>query len=146
MPEDESIALIAARNLNTLKELDPSIPAALYGWETPKLITIEGPTLHSIKDFVSNMEESTQEGVVVCDSSFNRLKVKCPQYLRLEYLKSIGRKNSNLSDRELLNVIIDNKRIETQNLFPEHADRLDILELKLKNLKNQVNSKSVASC
>lgn len=74
---------IGTRNNKTLEELIVDI-----GIEKP-----EEYDLHSLEEVISfvesmNKEEVTQEGVVVVDKNWNRIKIKNITYLQLHYLNS----------------------------------------------------------
>lgn len=65
-----------------------------------------------------------EEGFVVVDKDFNRIKIKSPQYIAAHYLKNNGVQTT----ERLLNIIIEGEEEEFLNYFPEYKD--SILNIK----------------
>jgi len=104
------------RDLNTYKELDPLPIAEEHGWRLPKtydpinqvttsLTTLNRYEYHSIeevKEAAAVLDPSFREGFVVCDQHFNRVKIKCPQYVAVSLLSRKGK--GQLNTRRMLEV------------------------------------------
>ena len=68
------------------------------------------------------MNGAEQEGFVVCDDNFNRVKIKHPKYVALHHIKG------SYSPRNLLKIIQNGEVDEVICSFPEYKD--EILEFK----------------
>jgi len=82
--EEEDLVYLGSRDNKTGKEL-LSCDNRLF--KTPKEYSAEFSNLESIVNFLKTVQNF--EGFVLVDDSFNRLKVKAEEYLRLHYFKSI---------------------------------------------------------
>lgn len=84
--------------------------------------------LHSLADCVAAAREmgADEEGFVVCDKDFNRMKIKSPKYLELAYLHN----NGVWSDKRMLDVIIKGEDAEVLVYFPEWKERFKNLEVR----------------
>ncbi len=68
-----------------------------------------------------------QEGFVVCDANFNRIKIKSEDYLRWHYLKS----SLAASPRALLDIVRHNETSECIVGMPEYIEDFNKIKLKL---------------
>jgi hypothetical protein len=62
-----------------------------------------------------------QEGYVVKDSEFRRVKVKSPLYLKMHYLKA----NNELTPKHFVEMIQANETEEFLSAFPEYNERVE---------------------
>lgn len=127
--EKPSITLLGARDINTLQEIDIStlnVPVP-----RPHIYALN--SLDEILAYVSSREPFEHEGVVVCDSSFRRVKIKNPSYVIAHKLKSsIGS-----SPRNMLEAILLGKDDDIISLLPkELADDLEQMKAKLVQVIN----------
>jgi len=77
--DGNELFLISARDLTTLEELIPSKVAELNGWKcAPILPTM---TLEQSVELTKQMNPFKCEGFIFCDKSFQRVKVKSPQWI-----------------------------------------------------------------
>jgi len=101
---ESNLTLIGARDLTTLQEIDPLSVAEKYGWRSVKSypFTSLEDTLKAAKklDFTKN------EGFVICDGNFNRVKIKNSDYVKAHLLKS------SMSRKNLLDLIRSNETSE----------------------------------
>lgn len=116
------VVLLGARNLNTLYEyglndlfaisdtLKVKVPK-VYGFGSVEAI-LEGLKLLPYDD----------EGYVVCDANFNRIKIKNPAYVAIHHLKG------KLGAHNILELIKSNEVDEFISTFPEREE--EILELQ----------------
>ncbi len=107
---NSNITLHGIRCLKTLKEQPIS---DIYGWNVVKNIkfnTIDEAIKHGIK-----LDPSKQEGYVICDKEFNRIKVKSVLYIRLHH---IGTKSDKTNRLDLIKVIQMNEGDEFMQAFP----------------------------
>lgn len=104
-----------ARNINTGQEIDiyNSLWAEEHGWEK-----VKSYPLNNIEDIVSaanKLSPLEQEGYVICDAQFNRIKVKSIKYVALHHAVD------GLSTRRLLEIVRTNEGSEFLQYFPELA-------------------------
>ena len=71
-----------------------------------------------------------QEGYVVCDGNFNRVKVKSPAWIQIHHMAD----NGNLSYARCLELIRNNEIGEVLAYFPEYRDQLDSLKKSYEEL------------
>jgi hypothetical protein len=108
---DSKLVCIGARDLESLKEYDPSIPGSWYGW--PFVRSFPLTTADACIEAAKELNPIECEGYVVCDGSFTRIKVKCPQYVALAHMKEC------MSPRRMLELIRANESSEFLAYFPE---------------------------
>lgn len=122
------LTLLGGRDLGTLQELSLEEAAKFF------------PTIPTVKTFpFSSFEECTasyssfsgleQEGYVICDANFNRVKMKHPEYLHLHRLKD------GLSSKRALIEIVRNGDIdEIIASLPEYTEILTEAKARLDTL------------
>jgi hypothetical protein len=112
VPQAESrLILHGVRNLETLQEEDPATWASKHSWEAVKTYSF-----HSWEELLEAshaLKPEIGEGYIVCDGTFNRVKVKSPQYVALHQLKD------SLSPKRVLEVVLANEGDEVLVYFPE---------------------------
>lgn len=86
--------------------------------------------LHSIDECLAATKAMpwNEEGYVVVDSKFNRVKVKSPAYCAIHHMKGNGK----LSYERGIDIIRSNEISEVVTYFPEFKNHLDGLKEKLK--------------
>lgn len=134
-PHGESSAtLLAVRNRTTLKEV---------AYEDLKMIS-ESIGIPLVKAFDMNVDNAgalertfdgmpfSEEGYVVVDGDFNRVKIKNPAYVAVHHLKS------KTSEHAIMEVVKSNEIDEFASTFPERKEEIerlkgnyDVLEAKL---------------
>ncbi|MCZ2224365.1 MAG: T4 RnlA family RNA ligase [Chitinophagales bacterium] len=119
------VTLLGARNKVNLKEIDLDKIENIV----PKVKTFNLSKLDEIITFVAGLNPTEQEGVVVCDSNFNRVKIKNPEYI----LANRARDNFAKSDRACLGLILAKKEDDVMALLP------DDIRGKIINLKTKVS-------
>ncbi|MFA5031318.1 MAG: RNA ligase, partial [Patescibacteria group bacterium] len=123
--EKPGIYLIGIRNNKTGKEIDTFDESD----ETVKDITglgIKRPKTYqfaSTEEMIAAAEKLTkdEEGYVVRDKEFRRVKVKSPLYLKLHYLKA----NNELTPKHFIELIQQNETDEFLGSFPEYKPKVD---------------------
>jgi T4 RnlA family RNA ligase len=90
----------------------------------------------STEEMIAAAEQLTkdEEGYVVRDSEFRRVKVKSPLYLKLHYLKS----NNELTPKHFIELIQKNETDEFLGAFPEYKPKIDEIREKLKKYISEV--------
>ena len=117
---------IGTRDNKTYKELEADI-----GIEKPKTYTCDN--LSDLINMASRLKYC-EEGYVVKDSSFNRIKVKSPSYVAVHHLIS------DFSDKKLLELIRKNETDEFLVYFPEYMHYVNELSYKLNEFSNYINT------
>jgi hypothetical protein len=110
---DYRLTLIGVRDMFSLKELDPR----MFPWPTVREFKLQSFT--DIELTFSTMRPLEQEGYVVVDANFNRVKVKHPGYVAIHHLKD------RLSIRRVLDIIRTNEEPEFLTYFPEWRPEFD---------------------
>jgi hypothetical protein len=70
----------------------------------------------------------TEEGYVVCDSNFNRIKIKNPAYLAAHHLKS------KTGAHHIMTIIKTNEIEEYGATFPERKEEMNSIKIKYDEL------------
>jgi hypothetical protein len=89
--------------------------------------------LNSVDDVIEaskNLDPSKQEGFVVVDRKFNRIKIKSPKYVLIHHLKN------SLNDERIVALIKTGESSEVFAYFPDLKVRYDILNHKFWYLEN----------
>lgn len=135
----EDIYLIGARNITTFQELgDKQLTtiASQYGWRRPTQYKLKNKT--NITEAANNLNPLQQEGFVVIDHNFNRVKVKGPSYVLLGLLSV--RNAAKLNNRRMLHLIALGETSEFTSYFPSFANEFKILEKKFEKFVQNVQS------
>lgn len=126
VPVDKNrLVLHGVRDLTTFRER-PVSSYGYYGWEIVKQFPLSG--WESVVSTASTISPTESEGYVVCDSDFNRVKVKSPLYVAMHHLKSSA------SPRNMLKVVMSNEGSELLTHFPEMTDEYNTLKDKYQQL------------
>ena len=128
---EPNLTLLGARNIKTLQEITAQ-EAYQY---IPCPIVKEFP-LTSFDEIVSSfdkMDPLVQEGYVVCDGFFNRVKVKHPGYVFLHHAK-----DGLMSQKSILDIVRQGEVPEVLLAFPEYKPAFDEAKSKLDNLIEQL--------
>jgi RNA ligase len=126
-----TLILLGVRHLRTLAELDPHLWGEKYGWRVVQNLPFK--TEAEILTSSRQIDPMKNEGYVVCDQFFKRIKIKSPQYVAIALLKSKLKSNSSdilLFERRLLEIINCNEGLEFLSYFPEWSQ--PYYELKTK--------------
>lgn len=141
------ITLLAARNMDTLEEVDPKDAPC-----TSDLPIVQAHTYTSTEDlleWVSSLNPMDHEGVVVRDSNFNRIKVKNAAYVAYNKVRD----KLATSTRNCLEIILLEKEDDVLPLLPEEiANNVKRLKVGLQQLIKQCDTlyqsavRQVAAC
>lgn len=110
-----SIALLAARDLSTMKELDIKSLKDMKSLNIPCAKEYTYTTISELVDLIASLNPMDHEGVVVKDCNFNRLKLKNPSYVA--YSKS--RDILSHSPRNCLELIFHEKDDDVMPYLPQ---------------------------
>lgn len=108
--ERPRLVLIGIRDLVTLEEIHPCEFAC--DWERVRWFDLG--SVDACIEAAKALNPLKQEGFVVCDAKFNRLKVKSPQYVALSHMKD------SFTERRILEMVRSNESDEFLAYFPEY--------------------------
>lgn len=120
--KDIKVYHIGTRNNKTLEELNEDI-----GVQRPKHYNLH--TLEECIETASKMPYN-EEGYVVVDKNWNRVKIKSPQYVAVHHLKN----NGDLNISSLIQLIRANETEEFKIYFPEYAKFLSELKERIEKI------------
>lgn len=114
---ETKLNFLGVRDNSTLQETYFSDHALNKIFNVPKVFPLK-----SIDDCVKAAEklDCNNEGFVVCDKNFNRVKVKSPTYVALHHMKN----NNILSYARGIEIVRGNELDEVLTYFPEFAEHL----------------------
>jgi hypothetical protein len=124
-----AVTLLALRNLHSGMEVSTyDAPKSLYGIPRPKRWQLN--TAADVSAFVNSQNPTEYEGVVVCDSKFNRIKIKSMAYV----LSSKSKAAIESSPRAVLLAIISGTIDDVIPLVnKETASKFEMIRHNLKN-------------
>lgn len=123
VPHKESkIVLHGVRNRETGQEYCPEPYANKYGWQCVQSFPLTN--LNEIIDAANRLNGMEHEGFVVVDAHFNRVKIKCVEYLTFAHMKdSVGA-------RSILDIVRKNEQSEFLSYFPEYEAVFNYIKSK----------------
>ncbi len=130
---DGSIYLLGARNNITSEEDD------LQGTLLSQLLyTPHRYDLHSLKDVQQAAAELPwdEEGYVVCDGHFNRVKIKSPEYIKAHYMRS----NNTITWERLIDVILTGEETEFLIYAAEYKEKLLLVKAAISRILKEVKT------
>ena len=95
-------------------------------------------SLNNIEDILKCAKELNpleNEGYVIVDQQFNRIKVKSPAYVALHHMKD------RMTPRKMIAICLSNESEEVLSYFPEYKEIYDKVQNKLNLFKNNINQK-----
>ena len=119
---------LSRRNIHTMKE-DNARPEAFenFGILCPKTYSLK--TLEDCLAYVKTMNKN-EEGFVVKDAEFHRIKIKSPEYL----LAFRAKNNGVLSTKRIVKMIREESIDDLLAYCPEYKERVDVVINKYKIL------------
>jgi hypothetical protein len=135
IPHSESrLVILGGRNKKTLQEITAEEAAEMFGGLFP---SVKEFPLQNIEDIINTFETFSgveQEGYVIVDKFFNRMKVKHPGYVALHHAKS------DFTPRACVKIAISGEISEVETHFPELADDLLDARTRFESLCVEVES------
>ncbi len=126
------IVLHGVRCLKTLKEERPEEHAALNKWKVVE--SYEFDDVNMVIEAASNIDPTKDEGYIICDDKFNRVKIKSPQYVALAHtLNSVAKNPANL-----IKVVQNNEGDEVISTYPHLKEEYDKLKKNYDNLYAEI--------
>jgi hypothetical protein len=140
----DKIVLHGVRDVNTFLEESPEFYAAKYGWECVRSFD-KTDNMTALSLIADNMKGKEQEGFVVVDKFFNRVKIKCPDYVRMAHMKnSFGVRSviENVQKGEINEIIayfpnLAELLTKVNNLYQEFATEIDKYFKNIETIENQ---------
>lgn len=136
---ERSLILHGVRNVKTFAEEPVVVWADKTGWQAVN--SYEFGTIEALVAQAEQLDPLQQEGFIVCDASFNRIKLKSSEYVKLSHLKDGS------SYRKLLSVVVNNESAEflayfqeLQSLFDEITEKYSELVALLEQAYDQYKS------
>lgn len=115
---------IGTRDNKTGEELEINI-----GYDKPKQYRLR--TEEEVKKAASNLPFN-EEGYVVVDKDYNRVKIKSPAYVNAHRLVN----NHTVNKEKVLDLILQNEQEEFISYFPEYKEAFDKMIIKLDKWEN----------
>lgn len=130
--EKPDLYFIGRRVMLTEHEGSPKDSIVSEIFKTPKEYDF-----HSAQDVVDAAKELPwdEEGYVVVDSNFNRVKIKSPAWLAAHYARS----NNSISKESLIQVILDGEQEEFLVYADDYREELESVEREMKNFVKDLN-------
>jgi hypothetical protein len=131
--------------LKTGQEIGPEDFTTEYpvmrSFKTPKRYELSNMTVEDIQELV-NKFDSTQEGLVIQDAEFHRIKIKGSAYLAVHRLKD---SNGQLSHEHVLKCIQENTVDDVLGLFPEYTQKIRSIMNLYKDVSQKLSTAIVKS-
>ena len=136
---ETKVWLIGIRDNRTLKEIKFTEHELSKVFDTPEIYQLK-----SVEDCIAAAKvlPDDEEGYVVCDANFNRIKIKSPRYVQLHYMAG----NQIWSASRVIDIIRDNEVSEYVAYFPrfkvafdEIKDKYDAYVRELREVKNAID-------
>ena len=134
--KEPRLILHGIRHLETMEEISPLETEWRFAFETPKTFPIT--SIEECLEAAKHLDPLSQEGYVVCDANFNRVKVKSPAYLALHHAK-----DGLLSQKRMALIIRSGESSEFERAlaaFPELRDHFDKLVTRYNEIVFQANA------
>ena len=135
--ESAKLYFLGYRDMVSDKEYPPETSDINKFFDIPKRFE-----LHTLKDVVDSANQLPwdEEGYVVCDNHFNRVKIKSPEYVRAHYVRN----NNVVTLKKLVEIVLCGEAEEFRIYSNDYADVLDNVENHIDEIC--IKADSVAGC
>lgn len=132
--EETKLYFLGMRDMGDGEEWEPEYSDVQFYFSMPKRYP-----LHSLEDIqmAANALPWDQEGYVVCDALFNRVKIKSPSYVMAHYVRN----NNTINIERLVQIILDGEQEEFLIYASDYANELHEVD----RIMHAIASKSVES-
>lgn len=122
--KEYKLSLLAVRDLNTLDE----IPLSNFEdrFYTPERFSFDDLSVETLEESLEKLPPD-EEGYVVCDANFKRIKLKNPAYVVRHKMKdsAINKKNG------VLEIVLDERDDDFVSTFPDLKEDVDDIKKKI---------------
>lgn len=115
--------LLAVRDMSTLQEEAPEPIGNQYRWSVVRSHTLT--TVDEIIAACHAINPMQNEGYIVRDDRWNRIKLKSPQYVALTHM------HAEFTDRRMLQLCLSNEASEFLQYFPQYTDLYNTINNKV---------------
>lgn len=128
--EEIKLYFLGMRGRTTGSEYVAEIPKISSYFTIPKRYQ-----LHSLEDVqkAANALSWDEEGYVVCDADFNRVKIKSPSYVMAHYVRN----NNTISTERLVQIVLDGEQKEFLIYASDYANELHDVEEAMRAIANK---------
>lgn len=134
---ETKLYFLGARNNKTLEEVNidtsklESIKFLRENFDIPKRYRLN--SYEAVKE-AANALPWNEEGYVVCDKYFHRVKIKSPEYVKAHH----GRTNGNVSLLRLINIILTGETSEFLIYAADYIDKVNNIEKAMFEFKEKM--------
>ena len=113
---DTKLYYLGQRNITTMEESNEYTDfMAQFGVLKPKIYSLS--SLEECLEYVKTMTRD-EEGFVVVDGNFNRIKIKSPEYLLMFHMEN----NGEVTTRRIINMMKEEKIDDFLDYLPQYTD------------------------
>ncbi|MES2359947.1 MAG: RNA ligase [Gemmatimonadota bacterium] len=131
---EPSLTLLGARDLVSMAELPVGQAARAFDCNAREVREFPLTSIKEIAASFASMSPLTQEGYVIVDGAFNRIKVKHPGYVALHRAKD------GMSQKAFVEIARAGETSEVLTAFPEFKPLLDDAKARLDGLTTEVEA------
>ncbi len=128
--DEEFITLLGGRNLNTLKEIYVGEAERIF-LKTKNIKIYKASNVAECKSLFSKLRDD-EEGLVIVDANFNRMKLKQESYIKLSKIKQ-------LKEQDIFDYILGKSEIDQEYL--EKCDDVKSKIIEMKEIWDNVHNK-----
>jgi hypothetical protein len=126
------LVLHGVRDLTTFEERDPYYYSDRYHTVRSFPLGSMDAVLQAAKDMIG----TEQEGFVICDGRYNRVKLKCDHYVRLAHMRD----SCCAGKRQMLEIIRKGESDEFLTYFPAFRPTFNDIKAKYEALVNEIEA------
>jgi hypothetical protein len=134
--KETELILLGGRN-GANEEISPSVikQAVNCPLRIPDIFPFN--SLEQVMNYCDSIQTTdNEEGVVVCDKNYNRIKVKCASYKALKFIKG----EDHFSDKGIFEAIKDNSIDDAVSAWPEIKNRYEEILQEYKDLQELIKT------
>ncbi|KKL47680.1 hypothetical protein LCGC14_2333150, partial [marine sediment metagenome] len=128
--KESSLHLIGVRNLSTQYEMNPVVEAHHNGWKCIDPLMFKSQ--EEVEKHLVDMNGSEQEGFVIVDDRYRRIKFKCCDYVKKHRLVS------SMSQRNMLDAVRTNEGDEILLYAPQFEKLFWEIKCRYEKLTGQI--------
>lgn len=130
---EPSLTLLGARHAEAGLEISASDAIGLLDIACPIVSEFPLQTMDDVVSSFATMSPLSQEGYVIVDGDWNRIKVKHPGYVALHHAKG------GLSPKGMLEIVKSGETSEVILAFPEYAEQFNDIKSRFDNLVTELD-------